>query len=92
MTKSTHEETCMQLFGAMPEDVVAPIDQAAVALSWLEEVFATISKEAFDPNNSWRIRRLADLGAHIAHFAADDADSAHEGMTHQINQRTGVTA
>lgn len=40
-----------ELFDAHPEDVISPINSAAEALTWLEEIFATIKKEAINERN-----------------------------------------
>ena len=52
-------EVCRNLFGEHPADVISPIKSAADALSWLEELFRTISKDALDERKGHQIGRAS---------------------------------
>ncbi len=77
-------ESCRALFGDHPEDVISPINAAAETLIQLEEIFKTISKEALQERNGYRIKRLADAGAYIALDMGNYADCRHEDMTSRL--------
>jgi hypothetical protein len=90
-------ETCRSLFGEYPEDVIVPIKCAADAISWLEEILRTISQEALDHRNGFRIQRLAEAGAHLASDMGDYAKCQHQNMLNRLRTAgvvfaEGVTA
>jgi hypothetical protein len=79
------------LFDAHPEDVISPINSAAEALTWLEEIFDTIKKEALDGRNGYRIQRLAAAGAYIAADMGDYADHMYKNYLERL-QIAGAVA
>jgi hypothetical protein len=79
------------LFDDHPEDVITPINSAAEALTWLEEIFDTIKKEALDGRNGYRIQRLAAAGAYIASDMSDYADLMYKHYLERL-QIAGAVA
>lgn len=60
-------EATREVFGAHPEDVISPLDTAADAFEWLEELFSVIEEEAKKGKPfSVRIQRLAAAGKYLA--------------------------
>lgn len=90
-THSPEAETCKALFGEMPEDVIDPLNCAAEALLWLNEICTTIKSEALDRGNGYRIKRLADAGAYLAQAFGDHARYRHETMLRQLHGAGIVT-
>lgn len=76
---SESTEIVKNLFGDHPEDVIGPIQSAAEALSWLEEIFRTIVAEVrIDSPSGYRIKRLAEAGAYLALDMGDYVSHSHE--------------
>lgn len=90
MNTTTHQpaakpvEACRNLFGEHPVDVISPINTAADAISWLEELFRTISKEALVESSGYRIKSLAEAGAYIASEIGNYAEHRHETMNDRL--------
>ena len=84
-------ETCRSLFGEHPEDVISPIKSAADALSWLEELFHTIEREALNERNGYRIKHLAEMGAYLALDMGNYAGCQHETMIDRL-RNAGVVS
>lgn len=78
-------EASCQLFGEHPEDVISPIDSAAEALGWLEEIFNVIKQKAESDEPNYSIKRLAEAGAYIASDIGNYVDSRHEEMRDRIS-------
>jgi len=68
-------EACLFAFGEHPEDVISVLDSASETLYQLKEIFETISRESSDTH---RLKRLADVGAHIADDIGNFVDCQHE--------------
>lgn len=79
-TPTADIEFCKRLFDNHPEDVIAPLGYAGEALGWLEELFRTIAAEALKERNGYRIKHLAELGAHVACDSGGFAGSQHETL------------
>ena len=88
---TTDVEACRHLFGEHPENVISPIKSAADALSWLEELFKTIEREALNERNGYRIKHLAEAGAYLAFDIANFAGCQHETMIERL-RTAGVVA
>ena len=89
--KNPSVEACRSLFGEHPEDVIAPINSASDTLYWLEEIFKTISREALNERNGYRIKHLAEAGAYLAFDIANFAGCQHETMIERL-RTAGVVA
>lgn len=89
--KNPSVETCRSLFGEHPEDVISPIKSAADALSWLEELFHTIEREALNERNGYRIKHLAEMGAYLALDMGNYAGCQHETMIDRL-RNAGVVS
>lgn len=85
-------EACRDLFGDHPEDVISPIKSAADAMSWLQEVFRTIEREALNERNGYRIKHLAALGAYLALDMGEFAGGAHERMLDRLRSKGAAPA
>jgi len=73
------------LFGEHPEDVISPINSAATALSWVEEILRTIQQEAKAGRaNGLRVERLAEAGAYLAQDMGNYAGHAYETMINRL--------
>jgi hypothetical protein len=68
-------------FNEAPEDVICPINTASEVGYWFEEIFKVIRAEA-DKNNpdSFKIRRLADMGAYLGSDFGNRFDCRHEDL------------
>lgn len=86
----TTEESCRQLFGEHPEDVIRPIKSAADALGWLEEIFAAIQRETLDGGSVYRIKRLAEMGAYMALDMGNCASCQHETLIDRLRAASVV--
>ena len=72
-------------FGQHPEDVISPVKTAADVFSWLEEIFASIRREAEGERvNTTRIRNLADCGVYVAAEFTNYLGVEHEGMSRSL--------
>ncbi len=78
------------LFGQHPLDVISPINSASESLLQLAELFKTISKEALIERNGYRIKRLAEAGAHIADDMSNYTDCVHESLVNNL-RKSGIT-
>lgn len=85
-------DACRNLFGEHPEDVISPINSAAEALFWLEELFLTIAREALDERNGYRIKHLAEMGAYLASDVGNYAGYQHETMIDRLRNAGVVLA
>lgn len=85
-------ELCEELFGEHPEDVISPINGAHDTLIWLEEIFKTISSEALIAGNGYRIKRLAEAGAHLAFDMANSVGCHHETMIDRLRNAGVIPA
>ncbi|MHB1359467.1 MAG: hypothetical protein ACYCWC_07780 [Rhodocyclaceae bacterium] len=83
-TSTTSVDACRRLFGEHPEDVIAPINCAADALAWLEEILKTISRDTLVAGNGYRIKLLADAGAYLALEIGNFAGCQHETMIKRL--------
>ena len=90
--KNPSVEACRSLFGEHPEDVISPINSAAEALMWLEEILRTIIREALDEHNGYRIKRLAEAGAYLALDMGNYAECQHETMIDRLRTAGVVSA
>jgi hypothetical protein len=77
-------EAAERLFGEQPEDVISPIKGASDAFAWLHEIFTTIRNESQIPQNSLRIRTLAEAGRYIASEFSNYTGQAHETMLQRL--------
>jgi hypothetical protein len=91
-TCKTGVAACRNLFGEHPEDVISPINSAAEALFWLEELFLTIAREALDERNGYRIKHLAEMGAYLASDVGNYAGYQHETMIDRLRNAGIVPA
>jgi hypothetical protein len=91
-TRKPGVEACRNLFGEHPEDVISPINSAAEALSWLEELFLTIAREALVERNGCRIKYLAEMGAYLASDIGNYAGCRHETMIDRLRNAGVVPA
>lgn len=73
-------DACKNAFGDHPEDIISLIKSTADTLSWLEELFKTIEREALNERNGYRIKHLAEMGAYLAFDIANFAGSEYEKM------------
>lgn len=79
-----NEASC-QLFGEHPEDVISPIDSAAEAISWLEEIFSVIKQQDESGQASLlQVKRLADAGAYIAINMGGYVESRYRDMSERL--------
>ena len=84
-------EASCQLFGEHPEDVISPIDSAAEALSWLEEIFSVIKQQAESGQASLlQVKRLADAGAYIANNIGGYVEARYRDMSDRIEMATST--
>lgn len=83
-TENPSFEIAKQIFGDYPEDVISPIKSASDALSWLEQLFKTIEKEALDERGGFRIKELAAMGAYLAFDMSNYAGCMHETYTERL--------
>lgn len=90
--KNPSVETCRNLFGENPEDVISPIKSAADTLTWLEEIFITIKNEALNERNGYRIKHLAEVGAYLALDMSNYAGCQHEAMIDRLRNAGVVSA
>lgn len=79
-------EVVKAVFGDHPEGVIGVINSAADALQWLEEILQTISREALDERKGYRIKRLAEAGAHLAQDMGDYTGCRHEEMMAKLRE------
>lgn len=86
----TNVEAFRRLFGEHPEDVISTIKSASDAMSWLEQLFKTIEREALDEHNGYRIKHLAEMGAYIACDMGNYADSEHEKLLYTLKASGAV--
>lgn len=78
-------EASCQLFGEHPEDVISPIDSAAEALGWLEEIFSVIKQRAEAGQATLsQVKRLADAGAYIANNMGGYVESRYRDMSERL--------
>jgi hypothetical protein len=89
LTPTAGIEVCKSLFDHHPEDVIAPLGYAGEALGWLEELFRTIVADAPDERKRYRIKQLAELGAHVACESGNFAGSMHETFQQKL-QEAGI--
>lgn len=90
--KNPSAEACRSLFGAHHEDVISPIKSAADALSWLEELFHTIEREALNERNGYRIKHLAEMGAYLALDMGNYAGCQHETLIDRLRSAGVIPA
>lgn len=76
--KDPSVEAVKALFGDHPEDVISPIKSAAETLAQLQEIFATIKKEALIENNGHRLKLLAEAGAYLSVDMCNYAGTQHD--------------
>lgn len=85
------KEASCQLFGEHPEDVISPIDSAAEALGWLEEIFNVIKQRAEAGQATLsQVKRLADAGAYIANNMGGYVESRYRDMSDRIEMATST--
>lgn len=85
------KEASCQLFGEHPEDVISPIDSAAEALGWLEEIFNVIKQKAeYDQSSLSQVKRLADAGAYIANNIGGYVEARYRDMSDRIEMATST--
>ena len=92
VTTATAIAAVKSVFGEHPEDVISPIKSAADALSWLEELFRTIEREALNERNDYRIKHLSEMGAYLALDMGNYAGCQHETMTDRLRNAGVVSA
>jgi hypothetical protein len=84
-------EASSQLFGSHPSDVISPLESAAEAFGWLEEIFNVIKQKADSGHGGCSIKRLAEAGACIALDIGSYVDLRHEQMRDRISAASEMT-
>ncbi|MEY4593012.1 MAG: hypothetical protein RIR18_1907 [Pseudomonadota bacterium] len=72
------------LLGACPEGALYGYKTGSDALGWLEEIFKTIQQDAMDEIKSYRVKRLAELGAYVAGDLSNSLHQEHGGYIKRL--------